>query len=159
MQDNLKDHIDQQRDEFEVYPFDTEKEWTKLESKITPKNSHFSHWKIAGIAACFLMVVFGVGFTHTNQGEVNNQLSELEKFYEGEIDQKVTLIKHQIGDDQILQDLNEMDQVFAELKTDLEENVDNEEVITAMMENYRLKLQILEEILVELEKEKREEIL
>ena len=52
-----------------------------------------------------------------------------------------------------------MDQVFAELKTDLEENVDNEEVITAMMENYRLKLQILEEILVELEKEKREEIL
>ena len=79
MQDNLKDHIDHQRDEFEVYPFDTEKEWTKLESKIAPRKSHFPYWKIAGIAACFLMVVFGVGFTLTNQGEVNNQLSELEK--------------------------------------------------------------------------------
>ena len=83
----------------------------------------------------------------------------MENYYEGEINKKVTLIKGQLEDDQILKDLEEMDAVFADLKADLNENVDNEEVIMAMMENYRLKLQILEEILNELEKEKSEEVL
>ena len=52
-----------------------------------------------------------------------------------------------------------MNAAFSELKADLKDNVDNEEVVTAMMENYRLKLQILEEILKELEKERSEEVL
>jgi hypothetical protein len=66
------------------------------------------------------------------------------------------LVKNQLDDDRILEDLNAMDDAFADLKSDLEDNVDNEEVIMAMMENYRLKLQILEEILSKLEKEERD---
>ena len=65
-------------------------------------------------------------------------------------------MRSHLGDTRILEDLAVMDQAFAELKADLRDNVDNEEVIAAMMENYQLKLQILEEILNELEKENRE---
>ena len=63
------------------------------------------------------------------------------------------LVKSQVKDPRVIEDLEAMDKAFAELKGDLEDNVDNEEVVAAMMENYQLKLRILEEILSELEKE------
>ena len=40
--------------------------------------------------------------------------------------------------------------LFKSLKEDLKDNADNEEVVFAMIQNYRLKLDILEEILLQL---------
>ena len=40
--------------------------------------------------------------------------------------------------------------MFNELKIDLKDDAANEEVIEAMIQNYRIKLQILEEILTQL---------
>ena len=47
-------------------------------------------------------------------------------------------------------EFEELDQVFDELKADLNDDAANEEVIEAMIQNYRIKLQILEEILIQL---------
>ena len=159
MRDNLKDHIENFKEDFELYPFDSDKEWTKLSKKIKPENEKRDPWKIAGIAACIAAIVIGTVFYMNPSDKGGNEIAELEQFYNGEINQKITLIKGQLEDDHILQDLEDMDAAFAELKADLNDNVDNQEVVSAMMENYRLKLQILEEILNELEKEKREEVL
>lgn len=157
MRDSLKEHIENRREDFELYPFDSDQEWVKLSKRIKPQKR--DPWRVAGIAACFALVIVGSVFVANNKHSGNNEVAELENFYEGEINQRITLIKSQLQDDKILKDLEEMDIAFAELKADLNDNVDNEEVITAMMENYRLKLQILEEILNELEKEKSEEVL
>ena len=159
MRDSLKEHIENSREDFELYPFDSDQEWEKLSGKTKPGPQRRNPWQIAGIAACFALIIVGSVFVLNNQQSGSNEVAELENYYEGEINKKVTLIKGQLEDDQILKDLEEMDAVFADLKADLNENVDNEEVIMAMMENYRLKLQILEEILNELEKEKSEEVL
>ena len=45
-------------------------------------------------------------------------------------------------------ELVDLDQVYNDLKEDLKDNAANEEVIEAMIQNYRLKLDILEEMLV-----------
>ena len=158
MQDNLKDHIDAKREDFELYPFESDQEWAKISEKIVPANGKKDPWKYIGIAACFALIVGSTFFfiRPTNEG---GEVAEIENFYATEINQKVSLIKNHQQGDYILKDLEEMDAVFAELKSDLKDNVDNEEVITALMENYRLKLQILEEILNELEKEQGEEVL
>ena len=50
-----------------------------------------------------------------------------------------------------------MDRAFAELKQDLKDNADNAEVIAAMMNHYRLKLQILEKMLNEIQEENESE--
>lgn len=47
-------------------------------------------------------------------------------------------------------EFEELDQVFFELKSDLSDDAANEEVIEAMIQNYRIKVQILEEILYQL---------
>lgn len=159
MLDNLKDHIEGQRDDFETYPFDSDKGWEDIKAKVAPNHQKKDPWKIAGVAACFAFILGGTIFFVNPVSQVNNEIAELEEYYNGEINQKITLVKNQLKDDRILQDLNTMDQAFAELKADLRDNVDNQEVITAMMENYQLKLQILEEIIKELEKEKSEEVL
>lgn len=157
MLDSLKEHIENNREDFELYPFDSEKEWSNLAKKVKPGKEPIARWKLASIAACIAAIVVGTVFYMNPSGQSENEIAELERFYNGEINQKITLIKGQLEDDHILQDLEAMDAAFAELKADLNDNVDNQEVISAMMENYRLKLQILEEILNELEKEKREE--
>jgi predicted CopG family antitoxin len=54
-------------------------------------------------------------------------------------------IRHEIDMEMI-----DLDQVYSELKEDLKDNAHNEEVIEAMIQNYRLKLDILEEMLSQL---------
>jgi hypothetical protein len=90
---------------------------------------------------------------------IPNEVSEMERYYQREINQKISLIQEEESGSAILSDLEMMDAAFAELKNDLKDNIDNEEVVAAMMENYRLKLEILEQIVIELEKEKGEQAL
>lgn len=158
MRDSFKDHIENTREDFELYPFDSDQGWADLSKKIKPQSEKKDPWRAFGVAACFACII-GCTIFFMNPVEPKNEMAEMEQYYNAEINQKVTLIKSQLGDDSILKDLEAMDAAFAELKTDLKDNVDNEEVVTAMMENYRLKLKILEEILSELEKEKSEEVL
>jgi len=47
-------------------------------------------------------------------------------------------------------EFEELDRMFNELKADLNDDAANEEVIAAMIQNYRIKLQILEDILHQL---------
>ena len=49
-------------------------------------------------------------------------------------------------------DLVELEGVFEDLKKDLKDDSDNQEVIEAMIQNYRIKLEILEEMLLQLNK-------
>lgn len=152
--DKLKEYIEDQRADFDVYPFDGEAGWGQLEKKVS-RHTIWPLWKIMSAAACLLLVFLG-SFHQSQIRNESNALSEIEFYYESEINQKITLVKSRLDDPHILEDFAAMDQAFAELKADLEENVDNEEVIMAMMENYQLKLRILEEIITELEKEDHE---
>lgn len=153
MSDKLKHYIEDNQGDFEVYPFDAEVGWAEISDKVRPAKK-WPVWKSISVAACLVLMATGVAVQFG--GSQTGELTEIESYYESEISYKTSLVKSQIGDPGVLQDLEAMDQAFSELKADLKENVDNEEVILAMMENYQLKLQILEEILGELEKEKGE---
>ena len=45
------------------------------------------------------------------------------------------------------QDLSELDSIYHELQMDLRDNIANDEVVEAMIQNYILKIQILEDLL------------
>ena len=158
MRDSLKEHIDANSEDFEIYPFDG-KGWDKIADRIEPAKKRQNHWLLGVAASLAILFISAILVWSSSGNETPNEVAELEGFYMEAINSKIALVKNQLEDDRILEDLEAMDAAFAELKTDLNENVDNEEVVIAMMENYRLKLQILEEILAELEGEKNEEIL
>ena len=53
-------------------------------------------------------------------------------------------------------DMEELDEVYVELKEDLKDNASNPEVIEAMILNYRVKLEILEDLLNQLKQKENQ---
>ena len=86
---------------------------------------------------------------------VYQELLEAEFYYTSQIEQRREEFYQLAGNNPMLRDevnmeLSELDNIFRELKEDLNDNADNEEVVVAMIQNYRLKLEILEEMLLQL---------
>jgi len=84
---------------------------------------------------------------------------ETEKFYTSQIQEKMQVLETKRGklDHSVFDDLNMLDEAFIELKKDLQDNADNQEVIEAMIQSYKIKLQILEDILQEIETDETED--
>ena len=87
----------------------------------------------------------------------NSELAEASEYYTSEINYRLAAARELVDDQSVFEDLDELDRAFAELKNDLKDNADNEEVVIAMMENYQLKLKILDRILKELRKDQKGE--
>lgn len=83
------------------------------------------------------------------------ELIEADYYYASQISEKkeefYCLTANNTGlRDDVNMEFVELDKVFKDLKEDLKDNADNEEVVFAMIQNYRIKLEILEEILMQL---------
>ncbi|MBE0653557.1 MAG: hypothetical protein IH594_07150 [Bacteroidales bacterium] len=90
------------------------------------------------------------------------ELKETEYYYNNLVDIKMKELQPLIADipeikGEISQDLSELDSMYISLKKDLLDNIANHEVLEAMIQNYRLKLQILEELLAEVKNERKNE--
>ncbi len=85
------------------------------------------------------------------------EFAETEKYYNRKVNStmkelKVYLVKYPDVATDMKKDLAELDSVYRTLKRDLGDNVAQEEIISAMIQNYRMKLQLLEDIKSELER-------
>ncbi|MCK5840438.1 MAG: hypothetical protein KAG99_11350 [Bacteroidales bacterium] len=94
----------------------------------------------------------------SNSGnEVLQLLAETEAYYTSQIIIKKEEIFRFAGSNpdiknEIDLEFSQLDTIYSELKNDLNDNAANEEVVEAMIQNYRIKLEILEEILHQLKK-------
>ncbi|MCV9388685.1 hypothetical protein [Reichenbachiella ulvae] len=162
VQDDWKDHIEKNRSEFEQYELDQDS-WANIVSGLDKKEKSLEKrskwlgnlWK--GAAACMLAAVVAFVLYPVEQSDdyASSQLSEVETYYQSKINIKVSQISAIENDQTIFQDLEVLDQAFVELKEDLKDNADNEEVINAMIATYKVKLEVLERILEELEDKKK----
>lgn len=89
------------------------------------------------------------------------EVTEAEAYYSAQVNEKMKQLFVYTSNDPSLEsevkvDLMELDSIYSELKKDLKDNVANEEVIQAMIQNYRLKLEILEDILSMLENDNQD---
>ena len=125
-------------------------------------------WKAAAILVIFgsSLVFFEMlhhkGIHLISLGEKDKQqeivipeLKEAELYYSSVIEEKLEeiepmLVEHPGMDEEINKDLSELDSIYNELKTDLMDNIATEEVVQALIQNYRMRIDILEEILNEL---------
>jgi hypothetical protein len=90
-----------------------------------------------------------------DQSPLAGEFREAEMYYTSQIEfMRAEVIRLSDGDPDIREiidmEMVDLDKIFQELKSDLQDNTDNEEVIEAMIQNYRIKLEILEEILSQL---------
>jgi len=79
--------------------------------------------------------------------QINNKISELDQYTVGFAD---------IRQD-VMNDMAELDTAYFELKQELGEDIYKQEVVESMIQNYRLKLEILEDVLKQLKSVKEDE--
>ena len=86
------------------------------------------------------------------------ELAEANKYYSGLIQAKLNEVHSELKSYpeinlNVNRDLSELDSIYNSLKNDLKDNISNPEIIEAMIQNYRLKLELLEQVLADLRSE------
>lgn len=169
--DKLEKFMMENREDFDVFE-PNEELWEGIQQSITPVRK--LNWKTIALRVAAVVVIFIASyfFHDLMQQNSNNQMAEenmeqpneqmqmlmeAELFYTSQINtaqEEFILLSGNDKEliDDIKYDLSELDKVFDELKNDLKENGDNQEVIEAMIQNYRIKLQILNEMLGQMNK-------
>lgn len=161
MKDRLEDFVVQNRAEFDVREPDP-----SLWLKINPQNSVIKRtsrltWLRYAAAVAVIFVSFSAGIyflsgTHERPeelyGELYREILETEAYYTSMVNQKYNELQPYVSSNPQLKkdldyDLNELDRIYLELKEDLSDNVGNTEVVEAMIQQYRMKVEILEDLL------------
>ena len=153
--DEFKKLVENNREQFDIYESNYDDLWDGVKNEIKTQRSTWIPLKIA--AAILLMITFG-GLLYQlqfNGDYVSSELAEAEAEYLPIIEEKTKMVmaSYPQMDTILWDDLNKIDQALSELRIDLKDEVDNEEVIYAMIENYSIKLSFLERILEEVKKE------
>ncbi|MBN1183066.1 MAG: hypothetical protein JXB49_12305 [Bacteroidales bacterium] len=171
MNDQLEKFILDNRDEFDVYDPSPDV-WNRIEKDLH-KKKQFSLktvlWRAAAVVVIFMLSYVAHDFigrdktkvTERQGTELENyvdkipELAEAKAYYTKQVNSKLEEIKPMLDSnpglsDDIMKDLSELDSIYNNLKKDLLDNIANQEIVEAMIQNYRLKLEILEELQMEL---------
>lgn len=171
MKDHLENFVSEHRNEFEVYTPSPEI-WERISKAGSGrKTSRIRMLRIvSGIAASVLLFtaswMLNDYLDRDKQADnvylISPELREAEVYYTRMLGQKYDELQPYFSSfpglkEQVKADLGELDNAYNNLRKDLSDNIANEEVIEAMIQNYRLKLSILEEMLNELRKDSNDE--
>ncbi len=172
MDDRFEKFISENRDSFDFREPDP-RIWKQVEANMKVKRNF--DWKLFMRRAAIVILIFSASYVvndivHSYHGKglqssktgktrkenVLPQLKEAEAYYTGLVNQKLNELEPILAncpslEEEVNYDMSELDSVYIQLKNDLKDNMANQEVIEAIIENYRLKISILEDLLKELE--------
>lgn len=165
MKDELEKYIVENRREFDDYKLDEVhklKLWDNINENLQDKQPQkvIPIWKqpVFKIAASIIIVL---GFTFSfyrlsgNESEndiVNLELNEIDNYYKSLVNNQIQLIKNSqtlSTEDQedFLLLIDDLDSEYNTLKQELKERINDQKVIEAIIENYRKKIQLMENLL------------
>jgi len=177
--DKLEQYIINNKEEFDTLEpsLDIWKGIGKIEVVDEPRKSAISSLRWLTRIAAAVLIFIGSYYFHdyrskhkqinsavavTNDDvQLYNTLIEAEYYYTARIgvetEKFYTLAAgNSLLRNEIQSELKELDREFNNLKDDLKDNADNEEIIAAMIQNYRLKLSILQDMMIQLQQVKKE---
>jgi hypothetical protein len=181
--DKLEEHIRKNREDLDRYS-PSKAVWKKIDSQIN--RNRFSLRKVLSVAAMFVVILAtsvvliksgllnknGSGTENSISGDIpeNAQVRETEIYYNSLVNslyrEATPLLT---GNPEIRKelttDISHLDSICIEIKKDLKDNVANQDVVEALIQNYRIKIRLLEDMLTILkeneknpEKEKSHEL-
>lgn len=162
--DNLKNWADKNRTTIDDKQPPASEMWEKISGKLdkqsirkTPRGIFLLRYA----AAVAVLFVAGYAFFNQNKApeggyalhEISPELAETEFFYASQLEEKMLAIQnsgHEFSTD-VFSDIAQLDSIYNDLMKDLNDDADNAEVVEAMIENYRIRLRLLEDILQRIE--------
>jgi hypothetical protein len=175
MSDKLKKYIEDNEAHFEMLPrsghFDRFKQ--KQESQFKLHENRKAIWYVVGKIAAVFLLVFGVGWLFFNLGKMqsttsyanveeglvsfSDELIEAETFFTEQVNIKKEEVlafssSNNKATKQIMLELEKLELQYIDLREELEVNRNNAQIINAMVENYRMRLSVLEKLLEQLKR-------
>ncbi len=162
--DKLEDHIRKNREEFDVYT-PSSRVWIKIRRKIRKGYTPFTRWiSIAAMVIIILgtsLILIRKGYFNDDNAFADNNLTaskgnshlqESEIYYNNLLNSLYTeatplLTANPEVQKELSYDISHIDSLCVEIKKDLKDNVANKEVVEALIQNYRIKIRLLEDIL------------
>ncbi|MBN2485127.1 MAG: hypothetical protein JXB34_04040 [Bacteroidales bacterium] len=156
MNNRLEEFVRGHSKEFDLFEPD-EALWENIEKKLDKgRNIKIGYYlsRAAAVAAIFVLSFMAQQYFADRKNKTFDipEVKEAEMYYSGLIDARMKEVKPFLAEfpeieQEMQSDLLELDSVYQGLKNDLKDNVANHEVIEAMIENYRMRINILEEML------------
>ena len=169
--EKMEEFIRNNREAFDVHDAPDEL-WEKIEKRLQQRR-RTGIWKIWLQRAAIFIFIFSMAFAVSeyihnpklkktsvlvqNEQVIPQEIKETQVYYETEIHSKMKEMKAVFAsypgmEEEVNKDFTRLDSICADLKKDLKDNVSNQQVIEAMIQNYRTKLGILENLLDELKR-------
>jgi len=176
MSDRLEDFVKQHREQFDQREPDPSI-WLKINpanqtgAEVAKQEHRPLRWLriAAAVAMIFAGSTAGIYFLTGEKADAElysdlyTEIMETEQYYSQMVADRYNelqpfLAGNPLAKEMLASDMDELDEVYEELKEDLKDNASNPEVIEAMILNYRVKLEVLEDLLNQLkEKENQDE--
>ena len=172
MNDRLEDFVKQNREQFDLHQPDPSI-WLKINPANAPVVRERKPVRWLRVAAAVAMIFAGssAGIYFLAGGnnkadmysdELYTEMQETQQYYTRMVAQRYDelrpfLATDPVANEMLTADMEELDEVYEDLKEDLKDNVSNPEVIEAMILNYRVKLEILEDLLNQLKEKENQD--
>ncbi|MFM1932257.1 MAG: hypothetical protein RL226_1560 [Bacteroidota bacterium] len=165
--DKLKSFIDQHRADF-----DDERPsrdvWSGIEARLPEDRGRFVNvrwlWTLGAVAAMVILLLGSYIFLldrdepqmaeqsnpNFRLANVSEEMAEVETYYLAEVNLRIEEVKKFPEGEEYLAAVDELREEYEQLCLEMGRGADREKVVEAMIQNYRLRLEILEEMLEEL---------
>ncbi|MGO4921111.1 hypothetical protein [Maribacter spongiicola] len=159
-------HIQENKAFFNDQKADRAKLWANIEAEIGPAETKvIPLWKspLFKIAASVLLLlgiggILGISLTRTTTTEANyasQELRDIDMHYKGLVSYQVQLIEKNgqlsaTDKAEFLSFIDELDKEYAVLRLEMQNNLDNQLVLEAIVSNYRKRIELIENLLRQL---------
>lgn len=166
----MKEFIQKHKDEFEGEKPSSDL-WSKIEKELPETQVRrmvpaSRLWQMAaGLTAVFVLAFFALQYdSTTNIAEVTPQsedeitnVDQLEQFYAVQVQNKMEALSVYQVDEELLQEVQFLKEEFELLKEEAGLGVNQEDILDEMIDNYRLRVNILEDIMKEMNKQSNQQ--
>lgn len=164
MKDELKNYIQTHKNEFDdhsVAEIDKLKLWSKISEQLPEASIKvIPLWKKTSFrVAAAVVFLFSCMFTYyvedQKNGEydmVSEEFRQIDTHYKSLVENQIQLVKNSTNlskeeQAEFLNYIDELDQEYLKLKKELNQGVNNQIIIEAIIHNYRKKIQLMEDLL------------
>lgn len=169
--DNFEKHIRENAGAFDEHTADKAKLWANISAELekdTPKVIPLWKRPMFRVAASLTLLiglasVFGLAYFNTNTAQeqyVSKELFEIDMHYQDLVSYQVELVrKNQFLNDadkaEFLSFMDELDAEYEVLRKELHYNLDNEQVLAAIVANYKTRIELIENLLHRISESKK----
>ena len=164
--DKLEKYIRENKAEFDEYSIDSSKMWASINAELNADETKIvPFWKsnvFRAVASVLIIIgVYGlinissVGEESMEKNLAKKELMEIDSYYQNMVQAQIKLVeknaKLNANDKrEFLEFMDDLDEEYKTLINDLDDNLDNERVLTAIIDNYKKRIELIENLLLQI---------